>query len=164
MKKKMLTLGLISVCMTLFFVMRNGSNAFTVLDFDEMGIGEKITLFFSVLYDVKNTFSLTILSLLFVVAFLQSSVLVLFYSYMKERNEALHVEKASIIVSTLLALFGTSCAACGGAALTVLSSLGIFGTGAFFSFDSIIVLTAVIVLLSFTLFRLLKKVENPFVC
>ena len=163
--KKAPTLLLFVVVMTLFFAMRNGGNAITVFSFDDFGILEKIKLFFSVLYDVQNTFSLYSFLLLILISFLQSSIIILFYSYMKKRNEALRIEKASILVSTILAMFGTSCAACGGAALTLLSSFGLFGVGALASpFNSTAILFVVFLFLLFSLFRLLKKVENPFVC
>lgn len=151
--------------MTLFFSIRNGGNALTVFSFDDLNIIEKMRLFFSVLYDVQNTFSLASFILLILISFLQSAIVIFFYSYMKERNEALRMEKTSILLSTLLAIFGTSCAACGSATLTLLSSLGLFGTGALASFfDSTTILLIVFTLLLFSLYRLLKKVENPFIC
>jgi hypothetical protein len=130
-----------------------------------MSLWEKIELSFSVLYDVKNTFPLSTLFLLTTVSFLQSLIFVLFSTYVRLRNEVLHKEKVGITISFVLSFVGSSCVACSGAVASLLSSLAIFGGSAtIISFDSTFILLVTIVLLSIVLIRLLKKVENPFVC
>ena len=146
----------------LFFFFRNGDNALTVLSFD-LPLGEKVKLFFSVLFDVVNAFSPLQLFLLILIALLQSFVIVLSYSYMKEREGKLHGERITVGFTSLLALFGASCAACGGIGLALLSSLGLTASSSI-RIDSSFILSAVVIILLFILFRLLKKVENPFVC
>lgn len=150
--------------LTLFFGVQNLSKANTVFILD-LPFVESTKLFLSTYFDLKNTFSLLVFALLIFISFVESLVLILFYEYMKLRHEALHAERASVLVSTLLTLFGTSCAACGGALLSVLSSFGLFGSSFFVHFfDSEILLGVVLVLLLVTLYRLLKKVANPLVC
>ncbi len=145
-----------------FLLFKNGANAFTVLTF-ELGVYKKLALFLSVLFDVSSAFSLLELILLLLIALLQSFIVILFYSYMKIRNEKLHAEKASILVTSLLAIFGASCAACGGLAFALFSSFGITALSSIF-FNSSFILSAVVLLLLIILARTLKKVENPLVC
>lgn len=160
--RKGLTLFLFVCFETVFFAFKNGTNALSVFTFD-MGFWSKVKLALSVLFDMQNTFSLFTFLLITIISALQSFVIVLFVSYMKTRNQGLKMERASIVVTSLLALFGSSCAACGGAVIGLLSSFGLIGSSVFL-LDSGVILGIVIILLLVTLYRLLKKVENPFVC
>lgn len=157
-----LTLALFLSFTALFFVFRNGDNALTVLSFD-LDFGAKALLFLSVLFDIVNAFSPLQFFLLVLIALLQSFVIVHSYSYMKEREGKLHGERVFVGFTSLLALFGASCAACGGVGLALLSSLGLTASSSMLV-DSTYILSVVALMLLFILFRLLKKVENPFVC
>ena len=157
-----LTLALFLSFTALFFVFRNGDNAITVLSFD-LDFVSKGALFLSVLFDIVNAFSPFQFFLLILIALLQSFVIVLSYSYMKEREGKLHGERMSVGFTSLLALFGASCAACGGIGLALLSSLGLTASSSMLV-DSSFILSIVVIILLFILFRLLKRVENPFVC
>lgn len=154
------------VLVTMFFAVQNGSDALSVFTLRlEPSFLESVKLFLSVLYDVENTFTIATFVLILLISFLQASLFVLFYTYMKMRNDAMHTEKIGVLVSTLVALFGTSCAACGGAVITLLSSLGVFGAGVTLNLlDSSVILSLVSAFLLFSLYKLLKKLENPFVC
>lgn len=150
--------------MTLFFGVQNLSKAMTVFMLD-LSPRETVSLFLSTYFDITNTFSLTTFLLLLIISLLEAVVFILFYQYMKLRHEALHAEKASVLVSTLLTLFGTSCAACGGVFLSLLSSFGLIGSSAVLKLlDSTVLLSSVLIFLLVTVYRLLKKVANPLVC
>lgn len=160
--RKSLTLFLFAFFEILFFSVKNGVNALSVFSFD-LGLWREIKLSLSVLFDIQNTFPLLTFFLLTIISLLQSIVIMLFISYMKTRNQGLKMERASIVVTSLLALFGSSCAACGGAVIGLLSSFGLIGSSVFL-LDSGVILGVVTALLLVTLYRLLKKLENPFVC
>lgn len=164
-KTSALSLALLTLFfITLFFGVQNFSKASIALSLD-LPFTQEIGLFFSTYFDVRNTFAPDIFIMLVLISFLEAMTFILFYVYMKARREALHAEKASVLVSTLLTLFGTSCAACGGAVLSVLSSLGVVGSGiALRLLDSEVLLSVVLVFLLVTVYRLLKKVANPLVC
>ncbi len=113
------------VFLFLLLVTQNGSSATAVFSFHTLPFLKRVTLFFSTLFDIKNTFTAGALILATLGSLLGGINLALAYIYMKTRGELLIKSGLYSGIGLFVAFLGIGCAACGTALLSVL--LGFFG-------------------------------------
>jgi len=134
MRRKDSRLVIIISTLVLFFILLlavNGKSAFGILGFDSLSLYKRFNLFFSTVFDIKNTFTAGSLILAVLGSLLGGINLSLAYTYMILRGEVIIHSGLYSGIGLLFAFFGVGCAACGTALLSVI--LGFFGFSAMLS-------------------------------
>lgn len=149
----------------LLLLLTNGKTAFEALSFDILSLPERLQLFFSTFFDLRNTFDAGSLALAVLGAILGGINVSLAYTYIRLRGELIIQSGLYSGTGLFLAFLGIGCAACGTAFLSVFLSL--------FGFSSMLQLLPYqgmeigyigLIILSIATYYLAKRVSTPGVC
>lgn len=115
----------------LLILARNGSNAISLLSFESLPLGKRISFAFFSLFDITSTFSSGAILLSVLGSFVGGVNISLAYTYIRLRGEVILHSGLYHGIGLFLAFLGIGCAACGTALLSVI--LGFFGFSAMLS-------------------------------
>jgi hypothetical protein len=149
----------------LLLVTQNGPSAILVFSFHTLPLLQRILLFFSTLFDIRDTFTAGSLILATLGSLLGGINLSLAYTYMKTRGEVLIKSGLYSGIGLFVAFLGIGCAACGTALLSVL--LGFFGFSAMLNvlpYQGQEIGYVGLLFLCIATYVLAKKVTAPNVC
>lgn len=109
----------------LLLLAQNGEAARSALSFDVLSLSERIKLFFSTLFNIRETFTAGTLILAILGSLVGGINIALAYTYVRLRGETILRSGIYSGLGLFFAFLGIGCAACGTAFLSVL--LGFFG-------------------------------------
>ncbi|MFA5131910.1 MAG: hypothetical protein WC444_01130 [Candidatus Paceibacterota bacterium] len=158
---------IISTLVFLFLLLltQNGTAAYDALGFTSLSLSARIGLFFSTLFDIKNTFTTGSFILAVLGSFLGGINISLAYTYMRLRGQIILRSGLYSGIGVFMAFLGIGCAACGTALLSIL--LGFFGLSAMLNllpYQGQEIGYIGLIFLSIASYSLAQKVSAPNVC
>lgn len=143
----------------------NGKSAFEVFSFDVLPWPERMRLFSSTFFDIKNVFDAGSLTLAVLGAILGGINMSLAYTYMRLRGEIIMQSGLYSGAGLLLAFLGIGCAACGTAFLSILLSfLGFSSMLTVLPYQGMEIGYIGLIILLIATYYLAKRVSVPGVC
>lgn len=153
------------VFLLLLLAVQNGKASMEMLSLDTLSLYKRLSLAFSVFFDITSTFTAGTLILATLGSLLGGINLSLAYTYIKIRGDMILKSGLYSGMGLLLAFLGIGCAACGTAFLSVL--LGFFGFSAMLNllpYQGQEIGYVGLIILCIATYTLAKKVTAPNVC
>lgn len=153
------------IFLLLLLIVQNGKASLDMLSLESLSLLKRLSLFFSVFFDITSTFTAGALILATLGSLLGGINLSLAYTYIKMRGDMIIKSGLYSGMGLVLAFLGIGCAACGTAVLSVI--LGFFGFSAMLNllpYQGQEIGYVGLIILCIATYTLAKKVASPNVC
>ncbi|MEN9338111.1 MAG: hypothetical protein RIQ41_425 [Candidatus Parcubacteria bacterium] len=154
-----------AVFLLLLLLVQNGEAARSAFSFDVLPLSERLSLFFSTFFNIRNTFTAGTLILAILGSLLGGINIALAYIYVRLRGETILRSGLYSGIGLFFAFLGIGCAACGTAFLSVILSL--FGFSAMLArlpYQGMEIGYIGLIILIMATYTLSSKVSAPNVC